>query len=126
MILGCLFVGTDLYKDVKRTSDSHIGVPSQCFVARKASIGTPETRGRGQYLANLVSSHQCIPQRLHPHRHGSGFAHLALNLALTSSVAINVPCLYVHMVFRFRHIQLQLKCQTCLHNSVFGQLQSAM
>ena len=40
---------------VKRASDSHIGVPSQCFVTRSASIGTRETRGRGQYLGNLVS-----------------------------------------------------------------------
>ena len=30
-------------------------MPSQCFVTRAASIGTAETRGRAQYLGNLVS-----------------------------------------------------------------------
>lgn len=39
-----IIAGTDLYKEVKRASDSFIGVPSQCFVAKKASIGVPMTR----------------------------------------------------------------------------------
>jgi eukaryotic translation initiation factor 2C len=46
--------GAELYKEVKRASDSHIGVPSQCFVTRKASIGVPQARGRPQYCSNLV------------------------------------------------------------------------
>lgn len=47
-------LGMDLYKDVKRTSDSYLGIPSQCFVARKASIGVPQARGRPQYCANIA------------------------------------------------------------------------
>ncbi|KAK9811199.1 hypothetical protein WJX73_009529 [Symbiochloris irregularis] len=44
----------DLYQEVKRASDSFIGVPSQCFVSSKASIGNPaKLRGRPQYCANL-------------------------------------------------------------------------
>ena len=57
MVCGCLSVvpaGAELYKEVKRASDSHIGVPSQCFVTRKASIGVPQARGRPQYCSNLV------------------------------------------------------------------------
>ena len=37
-----LYTGAELYKEVKRASDSYIGVPSQCFVTRKASIGVPQ------------------------------------------------------------------------------------
>lgn len=44
----------ELYNEVKRASDSYIGIPSQCFVARKASIGIPQTRPRDQYTANLA------------------------------------------------------------------------
>ncbi len=44
----------ELYKEVKRASDSFLGVPSQCFVTRKASIGVPAPRGRPQYCANIA------------------------------------------------------------------------
>ena len=46
--------GAELYKEVKRASDSYLGIPSQCFVARKASIGVPQARGRPQYCANIA------------------------------------------------------------------------
>lgn len=36
--------GADLYKQVKRASDSFLGMPSQCFVARKASVGIPQSK----------------------------------------------------------------------------------
>ena len=44
--------GAELYKEVKRATDSAIGVPSQCFVAQKAGIqrGHP-TKPRVQYCA---------------------------------------------------------------------------
>ena len=49
---------------MKRASDSHLGLPSQCFVTRKASIGVPQARGRPQYCSNLVSARlhaqQCV------------------------------------------------------------------
>ena len=44
----------ELYKEVKRASDSFLGVPSQCFVTRKASIGVPAPRGRPQYCSNIA------------------------------------------------------------------------
>ena len=50
----CASAGAELYKEVKRASDSYLGVPSQCFVARKASIGVPQARGRPQYCANIA------------------------------------------------------------------------
>ena len=46
--------GAELYKEVKRASDSFLGIVSQCFVTRKASIGVPMVRGRPQYCANLA------------------------------------------------------------------------
>ena len=46
--------GAELYKEVKRASDSFLGIVSQCFVTRKASIGVPNIRGRPQYCANLA------------------------------------------------------------------------
>ena len=49
-----LNLGAELYKEVKRASDSFLGIPSQCFVARKASIGVPQARGRPQYCANIA------------------------------------------------------------------------
>ena len=39
---------------MKRASDSFLGVPSQCFVTRKASIGVPAPRGRPQYCSNIA------------------------------------------------------------------------
>lgn len=39
--------GQQLYKEVKQASDSMLGVPSQCVVAKKAGIGFP-ARGRAQ------------------------------------------------------------------------------
>jgi hypothetical protein len=38
---------------VKQATDSALGIPSQCFVAKKASIGFPP-KGRAQYCANLA------------------------------------------------------------------------
>ena len=43
-----------MYKAVKRASDSHLGVPSQCFNFQKGGIGTPPRRGRDQYMGNVV------------------------------------------------------------------------
>ncbi|CAL8468702.1 g8242 [Coccomyxa elongata] len=45
---------TDVYKAVKRASDSHLGVPSQCFNLNKAGICTPPRRGREQYVGNVA------------------------------------------------------------------------
>lgn len=45
--------GQHLYKDVKQASDSMLGMPSQCVVAKKAGIGFP-ARGRPQYCANVA------------------------------------------------------------------------
>ncbi|PRW57108.1 argonaute 1 [Chlorella sorokiniana] len=45
--------GQQLYKEVKQASDSMLGVPSQCVVAKKAGIGFP-ARGRPQYCANVA------------------------------------------------------------------------
>ena len=51
----CIWLpGAELYKEVKRASDSFLGIPSQCFVQRKASIGQPLMRPRDQYTANLA------------------------------------------------------------------------
>jgi hypothetical protein len=47
----------DLYQAVKQASDAEHSVPSQCFVAQKASVGrsSPPMRGpRAQYCANLA------------------------------------------------------------------------
>lgn len=45
----------ELYTQIKRASDAHLGIPSQCFVAAKANVGTGDpTRGRDQYTANLA------------------------------------------------------------------------
>ena len=41
------------YTEVKRASDSFLGIPSQCFAANKAKIGEREPKGREQYLANI-------------------------------------------------------------------------
>lgn len=41
------------YTEVKRASDSYLGIPSQCFAANKAKIGEFNPRGREQYLANI-------------------------------------------------------------------------
>ena len=49
----------ELYKEVKRASDSFLGVPSQCFVTRKASIGVPAPRGRPQYCSNIAMKVRC-------------------------------------------------------------------
>ena len=49
----------DAYKEVKRATDSHLGVPSQCLHPLKASIGMPPRRGRGQYCGNVVSLFFC-------------------------------------------------------------------
>ena len=39
---------------VKRASDSLLGIPSQCFVAAKAGVGQAARGGRTQYTANLA------------------------------------------------------------------------
>ena len=39
---------------MKRSSDSFLGIPSQCFVACKAAIGMPQNKPRDQYTANLA------------------------------------------------------------------------
>lgn len=44
---------SNAYTDVKRTTDSFLGIPSQCFAANKAKIGEHNPRGREQYLANI-------------------------------------------------------------------------
>ena len=49
----------DAYKEVKRASDSHLGVPTQCLHPAKASIGMPPRRPRGQYCGNVVSLPLC-------------------------------------------------------------------
>ena len=42
-------------QEVKRATDSFLGVPSQCFVSQKAGIAAPaKLRGRQQYTANLA------------------------------------------------------------------------
>jgi hypothetical protein len=42
-LTSCLLrSGTDLYNEVKRAGDSFLGIPTQCFVTRKASIGVPQ------------------------------------------------------------------------------------
>ncbi|CAD7705067.1 unnamed protein product [Ostreobium quekettii] len=47
--------GAEDYKEVKRISDSVLGVPSQCLVKTKAGIGGyGPPRGRPQYCANLA------------------------------------------------------------------------
>ena len=51
---GPVRADAELYKEVKRASDSFLGVPSQCFVTRKASIGVPAPRGRPQYCSNIA------------------------------------------------------------------------
>ena len=33
-----VYAGAELYKEVKRATDSSLGIPSQCFVANKAGI----------------------------------------------------------------------------------------
>lgn len=44
--------GADLYKEVKRATDSALGVASQCFVAQKAGIQRgPPMKPRVQYCA---------------------------------------------------------------------------
>ncbi|KAK9915065.1 hypothetical protein WJX75_004310 [Coccomyxa subellipsoidea] len=45
---------TEVYKAVKRASDSHLGMPSQCFNPQKGGIGTPPRRGRDQYMGNVA------------------------------------------------------------------------
>lgn len=46
------------YKDVKRATDSFLGIPSQCFQPSKAGIGRGASEraisGRVQYCANVV------------------------------------------------------------------------
>lgn len=44
-----------LYREIKQCSDSHIGIPSQCFVTTSAGIGPNNfPKGRKQYCANLA------------------------------------------------------------------------
>ncbi|GMH33186.1 hypothetical protein BSKO_01020 [Bryopsis sp. KO-2023] len=47
---------TQIYKAVKMESDTRMGVPTQCFLADKASIGqrARPPRGRNQYCNNLA------------------------------------------------------------------------
>jgi hypothetical protein len=44
---------SNAYNDVKRASDSYLGIPTQCFAANKAKLGTYPDTGREQYLANV-------------------------------------------------------------------------
>jgi Piwi domain len=46
--------GKPLYRAIKQASDSELGVPSQCIIARKAGIGEREPRGQAQYIANVA------------------------------------------------------------------------
>lgn len=46
--------GAALYKQIKQSSDSDLGIPSQCVVARAAGIGVREPRGQLQYIANVA------------------------------------------------------------------------
>ncbi|KAK9804830.1 hypothetical protein WJX72_007669 [[Myrmecia] bisecta] len=54
-IIFCLLPdkGTELYREIKRASDSFIGIPTQCFVATSAGVGS-ESRGVYQYRRNLA------------------------------------------------------------------------
>lgn len=45
---------TNAYTEVKRASDSYLGIPSQCFAANKAKLGDFPGPGREQYLANIA------------------------------------------------------------------------
>jgi len=52
---ACARAVIDLYAEIKRAGDSFLGVPTQCFVASKAGIGTGQApRGRPQYCANIA------------------------------------------------------------------------
>ena len=47
-----VFIGAELYKEVKRATDSSLGIPSQCVVASKAGIQYgPPAKPRVQYCA---------------------------------------------------------------------------
>ena len=49
--------GAELYKEVKRATDSSLGIPSQCFVANKAGIQRgPPAKPRVQYCAKCALS----------------------------------------------------------------------
>lgn len=47
---------TALYKAIKVESDTRMGIPTQCFLADKASVGgrARPPRGRNQYCNNLA------------------------------------------------------------------------
>ena len=58
---------------MKRSSDSFLGIASQCIVARKAAIGMPQHKLRDQYTANLalkinikLGGVNCIVNKLFP------------------------------------------------------------
>lgn len=50
----CVVALTNAYTEVKRASDSYLGIPSQCFAANKAKLGDFPGPGREQYLANIA------------------------------------------------------------------------
>lgn len=56
IIFVCLAnTGKEMYRAIKTESDSHQGIPSQCFVAEKAGVGQgARSKGQFQYIANLA------------------------------------------------------------------------
>ena len=54
-LYGTCAGATEVYKAVKRASDSHLGVPSQCFNPQKGGISIPPRKPRDQYIGNVVS-----------------------------------------------------------------------
>jgi len=51
-----VFAEAEIYRQVKRAGDSHLGVPSQCFVQQKAGIGARQGNPNKQlqYMGNLA------------------------------------------------------------------------
>jgi len=45
---------SNAYNDVKRASDSYLGIPTQCFAANKAKLGQYPDNAREQYLASVA------------------------------------------------------------------------
>ena len=76
--------GQQLYREVKQASDSMLGVPSQCVVAKKAGIGFP-ARGRSQCESGAPSS--ALPVLTYPL---SSTSH-TLPLSTTATTADHYP-----------------------------------
>ena len=45
---------TGVYKAVKRASDSHLGMPSQCFNPQNGGISIRPRKPRDRYIGNVV------------------------------------------------------------------------